>query len=187
MHHLFDQAAGIPLQPLLGGAAGLQGLALQGAAAETVNGGDVGPVELFEGQQQHAPQTIHGLGSLNCQPLQPLLQHWIDAGRIRIRGRPGQGGQSLLQPPTNAIAQLGGGRLRVGDHQQAAQAQPLLRHQAQHQVGQGKGLAGAGARLQQANAAIKGKAVGLKGSQIGAHGFSVDLSLGFTSAARIGP
>ena len=187
MHHLFDQAAGVPLEPLLGGAAGLQGLALQGAAAETVNGGDVGPIEFFEGQQQHAPQAIHGPGSLPGQPLQPLLQHWIDAGPIRIRGRPCQGGQGLLQPPTNAITQLGGGRLRVSDHQQAAQAQALLRHQAQHQVGQGKGLAGAGACLQQANAAIKGKAVGLKGLQARAHDVTLGFLFCFTSAARIGP
>ena len=187
MHHLFDQAAGIALQPLLGGAAGLQGLALQGAAAETVNGGDVGPIEFFEGQQQHAPQAIHGLGTLHSQPLQPLLQHWIDAGRSRIRGWRCQGGQGLLQPPTNAIAQLGGGRLRISDHQQAAQAQALLRHQAQHQVGQGKGLAGAGACLQQANAAIKGKAVGLKGLQARAHDVTLGFLFCFTSAARIGP
>ncbi len=185
MHHLFDQAAGIPLKLLLGRTAGFQGLALQGAAAETVNGGDVGAIELFKGQQQHAPQAIHGPLTLTWQPLQPLVQHRIDAGPIG--SRPCQGGQGLLQPPTDAIAQLGGGRLRVGDHQQAAQAQALLSHQAQHQVGQGKGLAGAGARLQQANAAIKGKAVGLKGLQSRAHGVTVGLSFGFTMAARIGP
>ena len=191
MHHLFDQAAGIHLQPLLGRAAGLQRLALQGAAAKSMDGGDIGPIELFEGQQQQSPQAIHGPGTLLGQPIQPRPQHGIDAGRIRDRIfgglggplAPFQGGQGLLQPPTDAIAQLRSGRLRVRDHQQPAQAEALLRHQAQHQVGQGKGLAGAGTRLQQPNAAIEGKAVGLKGLQAGTHG----VTIGYTVAARIGP
>ena len=54
--HLLDGAAGIGLQAQIGGQSGRQGLALQAAPGEPVDGGDVGPVEFLQGQEQAAPQ-----------------------------------------------------------------------------------------------------------------------------------
>ena len=125
----------------------LQRLAPQVAVAEAVDRGDVGGIELFEGQQQPGPQLGHvGVGG-------PLLQ---PAGQHRVRGGAVGGGrlqcfkrlQSLLKPPADPVTQLRCRRFGEGHHQQLSHRQGLffqvrLRDQAQHQVGQGKGFAGA--------------------------------------------
>ncbi|MFM8660887.1 MAG: hypothetical protein ACKOCI_06005, partial [Cyanobium sp.] len=72
MHDLAAAFGGAALQGHRRPEPRLQGLALQGAAAEAVDGGDVGPVELLEGQQQAAPQLGGGIGPLAEQ----LEGHW---------------------------------------------------------------------------------------------------------------
>src|SRR5690606_2702744 len=57
-----------------------------------------------------------------------------------------------IQPFTDALAQLLGGRVGEGHRQDLAHAQPLFHHQPGEQRGQGEGLAGAGAGLDQAQA-----------------------------------
>ena len=182
---LLAQGAGIGLKPEIGGLGGLQGLALQGAAAEAVDRGDIGAIEVLQGQQELPPQPIPLLQILG-KTSQPASQ-----GRIRSGCRPigvgsgdgdGDGGgvwhgqqgwseaaQSLLQAAGNAIAQFRSRRIGEGHHQQLAQTQiaPLswLGDQPQHQMGQGEGLAGAGAGLQQPHPGLQGKAIGVEGWQ----------------------
>ena len=129
----------------------LQGLALQAAAAEAMDGGDVGPIEILQGLQQAGAQGPLGLG-IGVLGLVPLGQ-----GVVRVsQGVTGrfEGFEALLQAPGDAIAQLRRRCLGEGHHQQLLQPLPALRHQAQHQMGQGKGLARAGTGLQQLQARV---------------------------------
>ena len=52
VNQLFAALMGLLFQIDGGSEARLQGLPLQSAPAETVNGGDVGAIEAFQGQQQ---------------------------------------------------------------------------------------------------------------------------------------
>ena len=154
MGNLAHQGAAIALQLQGRGKAGFEGLALQGAAAEPMDGGDIGAIELLQGQQQPGLQGL-GLGQLG---LEPGGQHRIggfEAGLL-------QAGQGLLQPLANPVAQFGGRGIGKGDHQHLSQAELRFGDQPQHQVGQGKGLARAGTGLQEAKAWIEGKAIGVK-------------------------
>ena len=154
MGNLTHQGAAIALQLQRRGQAGFKGLALQGAAAEPMDGGDIGAIELLQGQQQPGLQGL-GLGQLG---LEPGGQHRIggfEAGLL-------QAGQGLLQPLANPVAQFGGRGIGKGDHQHLSQAELRFGDQAQHQVGQGKGLACAGTGLQKSKARIEGKAIGVK-------------------------
>ena len=56
--HLGQHRFTLLLKPQLRRSAGFEGLALEAAAAEAVDRGDVGAVEFFQGQQQLAPQRI---------------------------------------------------------------------------------------------------------------------------------
>ena len=111
--HLAHHGALLGFQLQLRGQAGLQGVALQGAAAEAVDGGDVGAIELLEGQQQPGPQ-LFGPRSL-------LLQPGGQGGIGRLQIWIFQAGQGPLQALADAIAQFGGGGLGEGHHQQLAQ------------------------------------------------------------------
>ena len=176
------------LTPALGGAvlqrhsrpeARLERLTLQGAAAEAVDGGDVGTIELLQGQQQPAAQQRRGGWALGRQPPgQGFIQI---GGQRRIAGAGGgfQQGQGLLQAAGDAVAQFGGRGVGEGNHQQLFDRQrprPLA-HQPQHQMGQGEGLARAGAGFQQPDARAERHAIGLKGRQgHDVHPFSSCLS-----------
>ena len=153
--HLAHQGAVVAFELELRGQASLQGLALQAAAAEAMDGGDVGGIELLEGEQQPGPQGSRP-GPL---PLQPLGQGGIGGLQRRII----QTGQGQLQPLADAVPQFGGGGIGEGHHEQLTQTQLGLGHVAQHQLGQGEGLAGAGTGLEQADARIQREGIGLKG------------------------
>ena len=67
MGNLAHQGAAIALQLQGRGKAGFEGLALQGAAAEPMDGGDIGAIELLQGQQQPGLQGL-GLGRQRLKP-----------------------------------------------------------------------------------------------------------------------
>jgi hypothetical protein len=69
----------LALQPHGGAQPGLEGLALQGAAAEAVDGGDVGPLQLLKGQEQSPAQGRGRDGALGRQPVRQRL--------VRLPGR----------------------------------------------------------------------------------------------------
>ena len=99
--HLGDEVVAAGLDPQLGGAPRLQGLALQGAPAEAVDRGDIGGVEVFEGQQQPPPQQGRLLGGTGQKPsLQPVLQGGIGSGAPIgwIRLAPGIPCGRLIEP-----------------------------------------------------------------------------------------
>ena len=93
---------------------------------------------------------------MGCQPAE---QHRVGGGAGRLL----QQRQGLLQPLGNAVAQFGRGGLGEGHHQQLLEGELPLAHQPQHQVRQGKGLAGAGTGLQQLHAVVERKAIGIEG------------------------
>ena len=112
---LTDQGTAVVIELQVGGQPGFEGLPLQGAPAEAMDGGDVGAVELFEGQQQAGLQQsgigcVGGLvcvGKLVCagklgDALQPGRQHRIGRRPLGIF----QASQGQLQPLTNAIPQF---------------------------------------------------------------------------------
>ena len=67
MGNLAHQGAAIALQLQGRGKAGFEGLALQGAAAEPMDGGDIGAIELLQRQQQPGLQGF-GLGHQGLKP-----------------------------------------------------------------------------------------------------------------------
>jgi hypothetical protein len=188
VHHLGDQGVAIALQLQLRRAAGLERRAPQAAAAKAMDGGDIGGVELLECQQQPAAQHVDRIGPGRPPLGQPFLQH-------RIRSLPFgllQSGEPLLQAPADAVAQFGGGGLGEAHHQDAGQRQARLGHQAQHQMGQGEGLARAGAGLEQPQARGEREAIGFERlagwarARLTAGGSAVHRFF-FTSACSIGP
>ena len=173
VNDLGQQAVALGFDPQIRRTAGLQGLALQGAAAEAVDRGDVGAAQLFKGQQQAAAQQRRLLSCLLLSGLhRPQFLQPGREGGIHRRGLQGGGGvagglvfqrrQGRLQPGGDPIAQLRSGGLGVGHHQQLPQGPAPLGHQAQHQMGQGEGLAGAGTGLEQVHARGEGKAIGVE-------------------------
>ena len=168
VNDLGHEAVALGFDPQFRRTAGLQGLALQGAAAEAVDRGDVGGAQLFKGQQQAAAQQ----GQLLPCLLRPQLLQPGREGGIHRRGRWGGRGvagglvfqrrQGRLQPGGDPIPQLRSGGLGVGHHQQLPQGPAPLSHQPQHQMGQGEGLAGAGTGLEQVQTRGERKAVGVE-------------------------
>ena len=73
---LAHEFTGIGFHRQFRGSGGLHGLAPQRALAEAMDGGDVGGVELFEGQQQQALHRAAG-AVLSGLALQPLLQNRV--------------------------------------------------------------------------------------------------------------
>ena len=159
MDELLSPLPSLALQGHVGAEAGFEGMALQGPAAEAVDGRDVGAIQPLQGQQQPSLDALHLLG---FQGRAPLLQRFIGLGVFRI-----EQDQGVLQAAGDAVPQFRGSSIREGDHQQLLDLQgprPLA-EEPQHQMGQGEGLAGAGARLQQANPRREAEGVGIKGGQ----------------------
>ena len=173
MHDLAAALGGAALQRHRRPQSRLQGLPLQGAAAEPVNGGDVGAIELLQGQQETATQQRSRIRPLGRQPLaQRLIQIGRQRGLRSLGARRGYGDgfqltERLLQAAGDAVPQLGGRGVGEGDHQQLfdRQGPRPLAHQPQHQMGQSEGLARAGTGLEQADARSERHGVGLEGRQ----------------------
>ena len=159
MHDFQPQLAVVALQLHGRPQPRLEGLALQAAAAEAMDRGDVGPIEILEGFEQAGAQGPLGLG-VGVLALVPLGQGGVWIGQGVAGGF--EGFEALLQAPGDAIAQFARGGLGEGHHQQLLEPLLAFGHQAQHQMGQGKGLARAGAGLQQLQARIKRKPVGVE-------------------------
>ena len=121
--------------------------------------GDVGPIEVLQGLQQAGAQGPLGLG-VGVLGLVPLGQGVVGIGQAVARGF--EGFEALLQAPGDAVAQFPGGRFGEGHHQQLLEPLLAFGHQAQHQMGQGKGLARAGTGLQQLQARVEGELVGVE-------------------------
>ena len=117
----------------------LEGVLLEDALAEAVDGADGGLVHLRERIGEQLP----GPGRFD-----PGEQ----GGEQRVNGGAVQGVEGLAHPGADAVAQLTGGRTGEGHHQDPVHAQLPLEYQPEEEQGQGVGFAGAGAGLEQAAA-----------------------------------
>ena len=153
--HLRVQGIGIGEQSIGGEAlAGFQRMLAQHPRAEPVDGEDGRQVGVLGRGAQARGQLRRGFAHLRARQMR--VDHRAgQRGFVAFAGRRGRADQrgGQRQPLADALAQLLGGRLGVGDRQHLAHAQAVLDDQPGEQRGQGEGLAGAGAGLDQARAA----------------------------------
>ena len=151
-------------------AAAVEGVLPQHAVAPAVDGGHRRLVHPLRRLLEAAAGlgTLAGIGVVAPEPLQQRVR------RRQFRLAETAGG--IRQPGADALAQLPGGRVGEGHHQDAGRRQGLgegvvptvPQHQAKVQGGDGEGLAGAGAGLDEP-AAVQGQGQGVQPVR-GAHG-----------------
>ena len=113
---------------------------------------------------------------------QPVRQNGVRRRKLVGAGCRTAGRLQMAEGPIEAFpdaaAQFRRCRFGVSDHQHLAQAEPLFSHQAQHQMGESKGFAGACTGLQQLQARLQREAVGLEQGRQGrwGHGFHQQLA-----------
>ena len=96
--------------------------------------------------------------------MHPLLQRRINGPEITALQQP----HRLLKTMGNAVTQFRRSGFGEGDHQQLLHLKGLIpfTEKTQHQMGEGKGFAGACAGLQEAQPGFKGEAVGFEGGVV---------------------
>ncbi len=150
--------AGVLLQFQAEQAAGIEGVLLEHAVAEAVDGVDGGFVHPLRG----GLQTLGAAGALLgfAVIVEQLGEHRVAGFGVRVGEQAGGFGEAVA----DTLAQFLGGRFGEGHHQDFRRQQrpvegvvvvpvvAVAQHQAQVEGGQGKGLAGAGAGLDQPGA-----------------------------------
>ena len=116
LNHLGLERGGVGVQLRLHRRSVAEGQTAQTAAAEAVDGGDVGPVQLFEGHQQAPNPPLTRLPWLGTR--QPVRQDGVWSGSLHPLLQLLETLQRLLQPLADAGAQLFGRRIGEGHHQQ---------------------------------------------------------------------
>ena len=82
LHHLLQQVGGVGLQLRIHGSPAAEGHPPQRAAAEAMNRGDIGPIELFQRKKQAADPLPAKRGV--CRMLQPVLKNRIGSWRSSL-------------------------------------------------------------------------------------------------------
>ena len=166
-HHLVLQRTLVGLQRLQEQAVAVEGVFAQHALAPAVDGGHGGLVHPLGGQAQRARLGGPLRTRERCSQVVQHIVAWRALGHLARHALKGRSG--LGQATADAVAQFLGRRIGEGHHQDLGRRQrpaegvrpSMAEHQAQHQRGDGEGLARAGAGLHQAAAAQR-KAQGLQ-------------------------
>ena len=130
------------------GQAGSEGIVGECALAKAVNGEDGGLIEGMQREFQACRERATG----HPRPRQEVAGQPADEGGSSGCRRTLEKLEQLANARADALAQLRGGRVGEGHHEQLLHRQLALEQQAQVQAADRPGLAGAGGRLDQVHA-----------------------------------
>ena len=169
LHHLLHLDRGVCFQLRVHGGTTAECLTTQAAAAEPMDGGDVGTIELFQCHQQLADPVVACLCVVIAgQPRRENgIGRWGIGDPLLLRIEPLK---CRLQPSPDPGAELRSGCIGVGHDQEAVEALARFGDQPQGEVSQGKRFSCAGAGLQQPHTGVQGIRIGV---ELFSHGASV--------------